>query len=618
MFPTPYPDEILYSVICRYHVRCGSPAATQTNHELWGKRYGKKLFLPDGIDGIAAQIPIGAALTAERLINENTIYPALKPFLTKEKNTALIDAMKLGHRNIYNIVSFSGVFTLQHRFLRYCAECVGYDIKTYGEPYWHRTHQMPGVFFCPTHRVPTFDSTAELNDLSNEYYPAALLQNNSTHLFKPDVAEALLAFANDTGWLLRYGSKLGHSGYTAELYDNWLRVKKYRDYNGKTSSKKLAQDISSNYGKAFLAMFGAYNSGACAWIEGIVQRKKAFQHPLYHLLLIHFLGGSAEAFFEGSGVSPPKYLPFGMPPYPCRNYACECHLHDVIMEAEIIKVHGLPSATFKCPYCGFSYRRKKRVPKEKQYVGRIRVVDYGRKWEESVTMQLLDGKSPDKIARNVHCGMRTVIAFGVEHALLPPDLLVERNLNTIAAPQRPKPDFNVRRDRYRQRWLALTIEAPDATRTELTRLDSSCYRWLIKNDADWLGLNMPRSQKTVPTWIGSDDEYLGRIESAVKRMRGSPGKPVWISVSAIGKKAGIINPHTRLASNLLPKTRAFVAANVESFEQWQERKILWAIQQLCGHDETLTVNKVRHAACITDKERKFDGFILECIANNAQ
>jgi len=51
------------------------------------------------------------------------------------------------------------------------------------------------------------------------------------------------------------------------------------------------------------------------------------------------------------------------------------------MEAEIIKVHGLPYATFKCPYCGFSYRRKRRIPKEKQYAGRIRVVDYGRKWE---------------------------------------------------------------------------------------------------------------------------------------------------------------------------------------------------------------------------------------------
>jgi len=56
-------------------VRCGIPTATQTNLALWGKKYGKKLFLPDGIENIAAQTPQNVGATAERFINENTIYP---------------------------------------------------------------------------------------------------------------------------------------------------------------------------------------------------------------------------------------------------------------------------------------------------------------------------------------------------------------------------------------------------------------------------------------------------------------------------------------------------------------------------------------------------------------
>jgi len=87
-----------------------------------------------------------------------------------------------------------------------------------------------------------------------------------------------------------------------------------------------------------------------------------------------------------------------------------------------------------------------------------------------------------------------------------------------------------------------------------------------------------------------------------------PASPFGFLSAPLGRK--------RLASDLLPKTKAFVAANIETFEQWQKRKILWAAQQLCEHDETLTVNKVRQAACITDKERKFDGFIVECIKNS--
>jgi len=92
--------------------------------------------------------------------------------------------------------------------------------------------------------------------------------------------------------------------------------------------------------------------------------------------------------------------------------------------------------------------------------------------------------------------------------------------------------------------------------------------------------------------------------------------PRWISVPYIGRKAGIIKPYVRLTSELLPKTKAFVAANAENLEQWQKRKILWVVDQMRKHGELITVYKVRHAANIGDKERKLDGFILECINNS--
>ena len=99
-------------------------------------------------------------------------------------------------------------------------------------------------------------------------------------------------------------------------------------------------------------------------------------------------------------------------------------------------------------------------------------------------------------------------------------------------------------------------------------------------------------------------------------MYDSPSKPKQISIRSIGKKTGIVNPYTRLTSDNLPKTKAFVAANIETFEQWQARKILWVVQQMRERSELLTVSKVRVDACITDKERKFDSFILQCIKNS--
>ena len=90
--------------------------------------------------------------------------------------------------------------------------------------------------------------------------------------------------------------------HTSELYDNWLRVKGFRDHSGKKSTKRIARDIASYYGRAFLMLFDAYNSGACIWRKRITQHCQSFQHPLYHLLLMRFLAGSAVVFFVGVHV----------------------------------------------------------------------------------------------------------------------------------------------------------------------------------------------------------------------------------------------------------------------------------------------------------------------------
>ena len=38
-FPTPYPDESFYSILCRYHVRSGAPTSASTINRLFGKNY---------------------------------------------------------------------------------------------------------------------------------------------------------------------------------------------------------------------------------------------------------------------------------------------------------------------------------------------------------------------------------------------------------------------------------------------------------------------------------------------------------------------------------------------------------------------------------------------------
>ncbi|WP_352419556.1 hypothetical protein [Proteiniborus sp.] len=32
-------------------------------------------------------------------------------------------------------------------------------MERFGEPYWHRSHQVTGVFVCLKHKIPLYNST---------------------------------------------------------------------------------------------------------------------------------------------------------------------------------------------------------------------------------------------------------------------------------------------------------------------------------------------------------------------------------------------------------------------------------------------------------------------------
>uniref|UniRef100_UPI003FF07E62 TniQ family protein n=1 Tax=Gemmiger formicilis TaxID=745368 RepID=UPI003FF07E62 len=81
-FPTPYPDELWYSVICRYHIRSGNPSVKYSIRELYGANHiNVPVELCGALSPLLDALPT-KDLTAKDIIMQHTLYPYYTRFFS--------------------------------------------------------------------------------------------------------------------------------------------------------------------------------------------------------------------------------------------------------------------------------------------------------------------------------------------------------------------------------------------------------------------------------------------------------------------------------------------------------------------------------------------------------
>lgn len=149
-FPVPYPDELWYSTLCRYHVRSGNINTATTFQELFESRKEEtySCLLPDGgIRKVAAQLPVGT-LDVDEIARKHTLFSYVFRFQTLETKQKLLCQAKNG--DIKYLVKLPKQYW--SRSLKCCPVCMKEDLGKYGETYWHLSHQIPSATICTKHR----------------------------------------------------------------------------------------------------------------------------------------------------------------------------------------------------------------------------------------------------------------------------------------------------------------------------------------------------------------------------------------------------------------------------------------------------------------------------------
>ena len=137
LFPTPYPDETLYSVICRYDLLTGRNSFRGTSEELFGRRNNLNAEIPQCIGSLVKCIPAGTGLSTEYFIQNTTMYPYFKPFISKERDTVFREYMtaEVGSgESKYFALGIGKLRYPKNTHLKFCEECWQEDVKKHGEP----------------------------------------------------------------------------------------------------------------------------------------------------------------------------------------------------------------------------------------------------------------------------------------------------------------------------------------------------------------------------------------------------------------------------------------------------------------------------------------------------
>lgn len=606
LFPTPYPDETLYSVICRYDLLTGRNSFRGTSEELFGRRNNLNAEIPQCIGSLVKGIPSKTGLSTEYFIQNTTMYPYFKPFISKDRDAVFREYMTAevgsGESKYFSL----GIGKLRYpknTHLKFCEECWQEDVKKYGEPYWHRIHQLPGVLVCPVHKRLLMNSQVFTGEAVNDLFVAdeRMISNSSQCAnLSSSLIDKFECFAKDCEWILKESHILKNYELLHQRYDLWLRHRGFRIYSGRTWHKELYMAIVEYYGEEFLKEICAYEEIYPAWLNRILFYPDKMQHPMFHILLTSFLAGSTQNFFVGYC---PETLPYGKGPWPCRNSVCQFHLKDVIENIEIKYDKSFCRTVFKCPYCGFAYRRKNPISKEKQYSGTVYVADYGWLWKEKLVEYLVEQKlTPRQTCRLLGCDFYTVDKYAIELGLWADGELTtfKKCAKKSERVLSEKEDTMQKKD-YRKRWKDLMRENPEAGRNILYNLDYRTSLWLQKNDRKWYNKNSPPATYGAINWKEKDRECLKKVKEAVTILKSETGKPKLMSLGSIVRITRLNTLMRKNAEKNIPLTMSYLAEHLETVNEWRKRKIKWAVQELYNTGQEISLAKI-HTKCSVSKE----------------
>ncbi|QIC07187.1 transposase [Brevibacillus sp. 7WMA2] len=583
-FTNPYPDELMYSAIARYHFYSGNLDCKDTLEEVFQSRSViPSVEIGSHLSILAEQL--GSNYSVETILASNTIYPYYAMFLTKQRQQEILRDVSSNGQALYTRLGMIAGSICRKSGIYYCADCTKSDVEQFGEPYIHREHQLQGIDYCPHHEVQLRKYPVETTGRI-EYIRFELKNMNLSSIYKADpFAETSIHLSKQAYKLLqlplhkflREDIKLKYRALLFEL--NLITV------SNRVRQKELYQAFQSKFLKGFLEKYESnlniadeYN-----WLKVITRNTKRHVHPFRQLLMLYFLEQDIADFVNQKA----HVGPFGVGPWPCLNKAATHYKESVIPSIEVTRYFKSTASigTFSCS-CGFVYARKgpDRSLEDRFRIGRVKV--FGELWKSKLK-QLSNRKfSTRAIARELGVDSKTVKKYLEGYEVVSNQAKIENKALL---------------EQYRNELIEGIQKLPNLSRTALRERFKKQYMFLYRHDKEWLIKNLPIKQKKLESiktvdWNKRDREYVTKIKMLYKELLAKE-RPIRITISAIGKRLGILANLERHLDKL-SQTKELLEEITESVEQFQIRRCCKVIDQMITMDEPVILWKVQRIAAV--------------------
>lgn len=307
-FPTPYKDELLYSIIARFHIKSGNLLMCDTLDELFNnKRARSSAILPTKL-GIFAENIKHFKISFDEILLNHTLFPFFMVFSNNNKYDEVYRWAKNSESGSISLKM--GLFGLKGIYdkLRFCTLCCEEEIKEYGESYWHREHQTSGSLVCIKHNEVLMES--KINFLKDTKYYYDMCHDNiypsrvSISLSERQVIIAA-QISRDINYLYSNYSEirklfLNNCNRFSDVFLKLLEDKKLVTEKRNLIIDEFKKNFINYYSSNLLEKLGVplEENANKLWIVSMCRKGNTVNNTVKYILMADFLCGTLENFIN--------------------------------------------------------------------------------------------------------------------------------------------------------------------------------------------------------------------------------------------------------------------------------------------------------------------------------